>query len=67
MNMSTRASDDSVERLRELLRPERRDELLRKMSPENRALLESIEKLRERIGHIDFDVVAALRELRNGG
>jgi hypothetical protein len=37
------------------------------MSRENRALYESIGRLREEIGPIDFDVVGALREMRNGG
>lgn len=65
--MSTRTKDDVVARLREMLRPERREELLRKMSPENRALDESIEKLRKEIGPIDFDIVEELRKLRNHG
>ena len=65
--MSTRTKDDTVGRLRELLRPERKDELLRRMSPEARALDESIEKLRKEIGPIDFDVVEELRKLRNHG
>ncbi len=65
--MSTRTKDDTVERLRELLCPERQDELLRRMSPEARALDESIEKLRKEIGPIDFDIVEELRKLRNHG
>ena len=40
--MSTRTKDEGLERLRELVNPERRDELLRKMSPETRAVEESI-------------------------
>lgn len=65
--MPTRAKDDTVEHLRELLSPERHEQRLRRMSPEKRALDESIAKLRDEIGPIDFDVVEALRELRNSG
>lgn len=35
-----------------------------KMSPENLALYEKVEALREKIGPLDFNVVEALRELR---
>jgi hypothetical protein len=45
----------------------KRDELLRKMSPEKRALFEKISALRERIGPVKFDVVEALREIREDG
>ena len=38
---------------------------LAKMSPENHALYKKVEALREKIGPLDFDVVEALRELRN--
>lgn len=65
--MSTRTKDQVVERLRELLSPARHEERLRKMSPEARALDESIEKLRKEIGPIDFDIVEELRKLRNHG
>lgn len=36
-----------------------------KMSPENHALYKTVEALREKIGPLDFDVVEALRELRD--
>jgi predicted DNA-binding antitoxin AbrB/MazE fold protein len=36
-----------------------------KMSPENHALYKKVEALREKIGPLDFDVVEALRELRD--
>jgi hypothetical protein len=42
-------------------------DLLRKMTPEKRALFERITALREKIGPVNFDVVQALRELREDG
>ena len=42
-----------------------RDERLRRMLPEARATYDRIRALREEIGPIDFDVVAAIRELRD--
>lgn len=65
--MSTRTKADTVERLRELLSPEHREELLREMTPENRALYERIRKRREEIGLIGFDIVEAIREIREDG
>lgn len=48
-----------------LARRHRRDERLRRMSPSARATYDRIRKLREDIGPIDFDVVTAIRELRD--
>ena len=45
----------------------RREELRRRMAPEQRARFERIAALREKIGPVGFDVVAALRELRGDG
>lgn len=45
-------------------RTERREELLRRLSPERRATYERIKRLREDIGPLNFDVVEELRELR---
>jgi hypothetical protein len=45
----------------------KRDELVRRMSPEKRALFEKISALRKRIGPVKFDVVEALREIREDG
>jgi hypothetical protein len=51
----------------ELLRTHSKDELLRSMGPERRALFHRILALRERIGPVRFDVVEALREMREDG
>lgn len=65
---AARSSTTLTERsLRRLLRAERREELLRRLSPERRATYERIRKLREEIGTLDFDVVEELRELRENG
>ncbi len=45
----------------------RREERLRRMSPERRALYEEIGKLRDEIGRVDIDIVEAIRELRENG
>lgn len=50
--------------LRSLLRMQLRDDRLRRMSPERRAIYERIRKLRDEIGPIDFDAVEALCEPR---
>ena len=42
-----------------------REELLRKLPPEQRQIYQRIRKLREEIGTLDFDVVLELRNLRN--
>ena len=60
----TRSTSDEATALRELLNPERREERLRRMSPENRALYECIRRLREEIGPVDFDVTELIREVR---
>ncbi len=65
--MSTLTKDDATARLRELLSQEHREELLREMTPENRALYERIRKRREEIGLIDFSIVEAIREFREDG
>ncbi|QEH31973.1 hypothetical protein OJF2_04400 [Aquisphaera giovannonii] len=43
------------------------DALIRSLTPEKRALFESIASLRRKIGPVAFDVVNALRELREDG
>jgi hypothetical protein len=42
-------------------------DLVEKLSPEKRALFEEIVALRKKIGPLKFDVVQALRELREDG
>ena len=53
--------------LRRLLRAERRNELLQRLSPERRATYERIRRLREEIGPLGFDIIEELRELRENG
>lgn len=45
----------------------RREELLRRLTPERRATYERITRLRDDIGALDFDVVEELRNLREDG
>jgi hypothetical protein len=61
---STSATERSSAQLRRI---RRRDELLRRLTPERRATYERIKKLREEIGPLDFDVVKELRDLRENG
>jgi hypothetical protein len=61
---STTATDRSSDRVRRL---RRRDELLRRLTPERKATYQRIKKLREEIGPLDFEVVEELRELRENG
>ncbi|WP_165227394.1 hypothetical protein [Aquisphaera insulae] len=44
-----------------------RDALIESLTPEKRALFDSISKLRRKIGPISFDIVNALREIREDG
>jgi hypothetical protein len=60
----TSPTSTPVSFLSSLLQRQRRDERLKRLSPERRAMYEDIRKLREEIGPIDFNVVEALRELR---
>jgi len=61
---ATTSTSTTVSFLRSLLRMQLRNDRLRKMSPERRAIYERIRQLRDEIGPIDFDVVEALWELR---
>jgi hypothetical protein len=45
----------------------RREVLLQRMSLENRGAFERITALRKRIGTIEFDVLEALRKMREDG
>lgn len=51
------ADDEAIDRI---------EELLRRMTPEKRTLFESIRARREEIGPVGFDIVEALREMREG-
>jgi hypothetical protein len=62
---ATNPTSTTVSSAARFLRDHQRDERLRRMSPERRANYERIRKLRNDIGPIDFDVVKALRELRD--
>ena len=58
----------TTERFRpQLRRTKRRNELLRRLTPERRATYERIKKLREEVGPVGFDVVEELRDLRENG
>jgi hypothetical protein len=65
LGSTAESSTTTTERSRhQLQRVRRRNELLRRLTPERRATYERIKKLREKIGPLDFDVVEELRELR---
>lgn len=64
---ATGPTSSTVSQTNMLLRRRRLDEKVRSLSPERRALFEEIKRLRDRIGPIDFDVVRAIRELRENG
>ncbi len=54
------------EEAKEIARINRRiEELKQQMTPEKRKMFEDLEKLRNEIGVDDFDVVQAIRELRD--
>jgi hypothetical protein len=57
----------TVSRLKDVLDQSSREERLARLSPEARATYERIRKLREAIGPVDFEIVAALREIRENG
>lgn len=61
---ATSLRSTTVSSIRSLLRARHRDERLARMTPERRAIYERIKRLRDAIGPIDFDVLDALRELR---
>jgi hypothetical protein len=65
LTRATRPTSTTVSSVATLLRRRYRDERLRRMPPEARAKYDRIRKLREQIGPIDFDLVKALRELRD--
>ena len=54
----------AADALREWIKTRSREESMRRMSPDRRALYERIIKRRDAIGPIDFNIVEALRELR---
>lgn len=64
--METPVSNPSAaaDALREWIKTRSREESLRRMSPDRRALYERIIKRRDETGPIDFNIVEALRELR---
>ena len=55
--MSTTST--ALEELRQLLSPERHEERLRRLTPDQRALYERIRKRRDEIGPVDFDITEA--------
>ena len=67
LTRATKVTSTRVSSVAWLLRRQHRDERLRRMSPEARATYKRIRELREEIGPLDFDIVKALRELRDDG
>lgn len=65
MTRATTSTATTVSTLQGLLRSERNDERLRRMTPERRALYRSIVALRQTIGRVDFDVTELVREVRD--
>lgn len=67
---STKATSDSsttVSSIRQVLQRRQRDEQLQRLSPEQRQLYDDIQALRDQVAPGQFDVVQAIRELREGG
>lgn len=62
--MSGRTTDSETETLRKLLHAHTREERLRGMSPERRALYDELLQLRQEIGPVSIDTVKLLREIR---
>ena len=70
MSPSTKAMTSTavtVSSIRSLLQMRKRDDMLKRMTPEKRALYERIVKLREKIGPVNMNLVEAIRELREDG
>ena len=67
MSNATTSTTTSLTSIGQVLSRKHRDERLRRMSPERRALYHDIRTLREKIGPINFDVVETLREFRKNG
>ncbi len=67
LTRATNSTSTTVSSVASLLRRHHRDERLRRMSPEALATYDRIRRLREEIGPVEFDVLEALRELRDDG
>ena len=65
LTRATKPTSTTISSVVRLLRRHHRDERLRRMSPEARATYDRIRTLRGEIGPLDFDIVEALRELRD--
>lgn len=65
MTRATRPTSTTISSVAKLLRLHHRDERLCRMSPEARATYDRIRALRGEIGPLAFDIVRALRELRD--
>jgi len=63
-----RASSDALEHIQvirdRLERTQQRQQRLDKLSPSRRELYERIQKLRDEVGSVDFNIVDTLREMR---
>jgi len=64
LTRGTNASSMTPSPIRALLHMYRRDERLSRMAPQHRAAYERIRHLRDTIGPVDFDILEALRTLR---
>jgi hypothetical protein len=64
---ATSVTSTTVSTVGMLLRASRRDEMLKRLSPERRATFDRIRRLREEIGPVSFNIVRELRELRSHG
>ena len=64
---ATSVTSTTVSTVGMLLRASRKDEMLRRLSPERRATFDRIRRLREEIGPVSFNIVRELRELRSHG
>ena len=64
---ATMETSTTVSSIRKMLRDVYREDLLNRMPVERRDIYEHIRKLRDKIGPVHFDVLGALRELRENG
>lgn len=63
---ATKATSTTVSSVGRLLRALHREQRVGRMPAGRREMYERIKSLRERIGRIDFDILEALREIRQG-
>ena len=69
LKKAERASDDPLQHVLQIVRDrldrtQQRQQRLDKLSPSRRELYERIQKLRDQVGSVDFNIVDILREMR---